>query len=135
MNLTSIYARPDRALVLYRLLEEREPEHNISHKAMPSWDEHVRFVESRPYQAWYFIIDGDDILGACYLSKQDEIGVFVGKPHRGKGHGPWAIQAIMLRHGNRRYLANISPKNTKSAEIFRNMGFRHIQDTFERRDG
>ena len=55
MNLISIYERPDRALVLHQLLEEREPEANISHKAMPSWEEHVRFVESKPYEAWYFI--------------------------------------------------------------------------------
>jgi RimJ/RimL family protein N-acetyltransferase len=132
MNLVSIYERPDRALVLYQLLEEREPDQNISHKAMPSFDDHVRFVESRPYQAWYFILDGEMVLGACYLSKQDEIGVFVRKQHQGRGHGPWAVGAIMLKHGKRRYLANISPKNTRSAEIFRNMGFKHIQDTYER---
>ena len=131
MNLTSIYERPDRALVLHQLLEEREPEANISHKAMPTWDEHVRFVESRPYEAWYFIED-EGIVGACYLSKQDEIGVFVFKEHQGKGYGPWAIEAIMLKHGKRRYLANVSPRNTRSAEIFRNLGFKQIQATYER---
>jgi hypothetical protein len=57
MNLISIYERPDRALVLHQLLEERDESANISHKAMPSWDDHVRFVESKPYQAWYFIVD------------------------------------------------------------------------------
>lgn len=132
MNLVSIYERPDRALVLHQLLEEREPDANISHKAMPSWDEHVRFVESKPYQAWYFIEDGTQTVGACYLSKQDEIGVFVFKHHQGKNYGPWAIDAIMLKHGKRRYLANVSPRNGKSAEIFRNLGFKHIQNTYER---
>lgn len=132
MNLISIYERPDRALVLHQLLEERGDETNISHKAMPSWDEHVRFVESKPYQAWYFIVDDGQTVGACYLSKQDEIGVFVFKQYQGRGYGPWAIDAIMLKHGKRRYLANVSPRNTKSAEVFRNMGFKHIQNTYER---
>ncbi len=132
MNLTSIYERPDRALVLHQLLEEREPEQNISHKAMPSWDEHVRFVESRPYQAWYFIEDDTVTAGACYLSKQDEIGVFVFKAHQGKNYGTWAIGALMLKHGRRRYLANVSPKNARSLELFRNLGFKQIQVTFER---
>ena len=131
MNLVSVYERPDRALVLHQLLEEREPEANISHKAMPSWAEHVRFVESKPYAAWYFI-EHEGIVGACYLSKQDEIGVFVFKAHQGKNYGPWAIEAIMLKHGKRRYLANVSPRNERSSEIFRNLGFKPIQVTYER---
>lgn len=131
MNLISIYERPDRALVLHQLLEERDPSANISHKAMPSWDEHVRFVESKPYQSWYFIED-EVIVGACYLSKQDEIGVFVFKAYQGKNYGTWAIEALMLKHGKRRYLANISPRNERSVEVFRNLGFKHIQNTYER---
>ena len=131
MKLASVYERPDRAQLLFQLLEERGPDVSISHKAMPTWDEHVRFVESRPYQAWYFI-EAEGVVGACYLSKQDEIGVFVFNAHQGKGYGPWAIEAIMLKHGKRRYLANINPRNTKSAEIFRNLGFKQIQVTFER---
>lgn len=132
MKLVDVYQRPDRALILHRLLEEREPEANISHKAMPSWDEHVRFVESKPYQAWYFIEHEDEVTGACYLSKQDEIGVFVFKEHQGKNYGPWAIDALMLKHGKRRYLANVSPKNIRSLEVFRNLGFKPIQVTHER---
>jgi RimJ/RimL family protein N-acetyltransferase len=132
MNLVSVYERPDRAIVLHRLLEEREPEANISHKAMPSWDEHVRFVESKPYQAWYFIMADEMIVGACYLTKQDEIGVFVFKEDQGQNYGTWAIDAIMLKHGKRRYLANVSPKNIRSLEVFRNLGFKPIQVTHER---
>jgi RimJ/RimL family protein N-acetyltransferase len=131
MNLISIYERPDRALVLHQLLEERDDTANISHKVMPSWDEHVRFVESKPYQAWYFIEDNGTI-GACYLSKQDEIGVFIFKAYQGKHYGTWAIEALMLKHGKRRYLANVSPRNERSLEVFRNLGFKPIQITHER---
>jgi RimJ/RimL family protein N-acetyltransferase len=132
MNLISIYERPDRALVLHQLLEERDESANISHKAMPSWDDHVRFVESKPYQAWYFIVDHGATVGACYLSRQDEIGVAVFKEYQGKNYGPWAIEALMLNHGKRRYLANVSPRNERSLEVFRNLGFKPIQITHER---
>lgn len=130
MNLLSVYERPDRALVLYQLLEERDPSANISHKAMPSWEDHVRFVESKPYEAWYFI-ENATIAGACYLSRQNEIGVAVFKAHQGNGYGPWAVQALMLKHGRRRYLANVSPHNERSAEMFEGLGFTHIQNTYE----
>ena len=99
---------------------------------MPSFREHIDFVKSKPYEAWYFIEHEGETAGAVYLSKQDEIGVFVFKSHQGKNYGPWAIEAIMLKHGKRRYLANVSPKNARSLELFRNLGFKPIQITHER---
>jgi hypothetical protein len=59
-----------------------------------------------------------DVVGACYLSKQDEIGVAVFKEYQGKNYGPWAIEALMLKHGKRRYLANVSPRNERSWKSF-----------------
>jgi len=147
MTLVDVYSAPEAARVLYDLLAEREPQTNISHKAMPTWDEHVRFVASKPYQAWYLleVDDGNNsrtappqIVGAIYLTKPaakaragDEIGVFVFKAHRGKGYGKAAIKALMSQHGKRRYLANIAPGNAASIKLFDALGFRHIQNTYE----
>jgi len=128
MNLTSVYARPDRHELLYALLSERDEAANISHRAMPSFEDHCRFVESMPYEGWYFI---GDAFGACYLSHQNEIGVFVFKQHRGKGYGPQAVKALMELHGKRRYLANVSPRNEASAAMFAALGFKMVQHTYE----
>ena len=46
----------DDILFLYTLLENRDPSYNISHKIMPSYDEHERFVKTRPYTNWYVIL-------------------------------------------------------------------------------
>lgn len=127
MALTSVYRRPDRHEILYRLLSERDEGVNISHKAMPCWGDHIRFVESMPYEAWYFI---GDVFGACYLSRQNEIGVFVFNEHRGKGYGRAAIQEIMRLHGKRRYLANVNPRNERSAALFASLGFELCQHTY-----
>ena len=40
---------------LYELLAERDPVANISHREMPTFDQHRKFVDSRPYKAWYLI--------------------------------------------------------------------------------
>ena len=40
---------------LFELLKERDPRTNISHKKMPSYDEHVNFILSNPYVIWYII--------------------------------------------------------------------------------
>jgi len=132
MNLSPIYERPDRLQLLWNLLQEREPEANISHKEMPSWEQHSRFVERRPYADWCFIEDGHHILGAVYLTKSNEIGVHIFREHQSNGVGPWAVEAIMLKHGKRKYLANVSPKNLRSANMFCKLGFNMVQATYEK---
>lgn len=129
MNLIDIYSRPDRADILYKLLSERDETINISHRSMPSMAKHIKFIESKPYQAWYFI--EEEPYGACYLSRQNEIGVFIFRKYRGLGYGPKAVKAIMAKHGPGRYLANINPKNYTSAAVFMDLGFRLAQHTYE----
>ena len=54
MKLHDLYAEPSCWVIPFKLLDERVPEQNISHKAMPTWPEHRDFVLSRPYPRWYF---------------------------------------------------------------------------------
>lgn len=135
VSLKSVYDGDDhgRHWVLWALLKEREPHQNISHKAMPSWEEHIRFIESRPYEAWYFIfVPGAAApVGACYLSKQNEIGIFLFHRHQRWGFGAAAVRALMDKHGPRRYLANINPQNQGSRWFFDRLGFKLVQHTYE----
>lgn len=138
VRLVDVYSEPEAELVLYGLLREREPVHNISHKTLPTWEEHVAFVAPRPYQAWYLIIDDILPVGAIYLTKPpeksragDEIGVFIFKAYQRRGYARAAVRELMRIHGPRRYLANINPANTSSIKLFNALGFRHIQNTYE----
>jgi RimJ/RimL family protein N-acetyltransferase len=131
MNLISAYERHDDGWLLYRLLGERDESVNISHKTMPCVADHIKFFKSKPYEAWYLILENAEPVGACYLSKQNEIGVQIFKRHQGKGYGKAAVQELMKRHGKRRYLANINPQNERSAKMFKDLGFGLIQHTYE----
>ena len=133
MRLVDVYSTPEAPEILYRLMEERTPEVNISHRELPDWDTHFAFVASRPYDAWYMIEANDVFVGAIYLSKMGEIGAFVFAAHRGQGHGKCAIEMLMEKHPRERFLANINPANTDSIASFRALGFHHIQNTYEKR--
>ena len=135
IKLRSVYREDEAPRVLYRLLEERNEEINISHRSMPTWRAHLAFVRSKPYAAWYLLEQDKEFVGAIYLSKMDEIGIFVLRAHQGKGLGKKAIKALMKRHPRKRFLANINPRNTNSIGMFEDMGFRHIQNTYELFDG
>jgi RimJ/RimL family protein N-acetyltransferase len=134
LTLVSIYRSPKRApRLLYTLLQERDPHANISHRIMPSWTQHCEFIARRPYAAWYLIKLRKDYVGAIYLTSMNEIGIAVLKQWRSRGVGPAAIRLLMRKHGRRHYLANINPRNEESIRLFRRIGFRIIQQTYELR--
>jgi RimJ/RimL family protein N-acetyltransferase len=115
---------------LYNLLFERTKEQSISHKAMPSYEEHLRFIASKPYLAWYVIAANGVMVGAVYLSKQREIGISIFKQWQGQGFAWDAVTELMRRHPGR-FLANINPANAASIGLFTNLDFKHIQNTYE----
>lgn len=128
MNLISIYNVPDHKSLLYSLLLERTPEQSISHKEMPSLSEHIRFIESEPYKAWYMIDVTEKYVGAIYLTHFDEIGVFIFNKHKGNGYAKEAIAELMKIHPGRK-LANVNPANIPSYRLFESLG-KVIQHTF-----
>ena len=116
---------------LYDLLGERNPEVNISHKKMPTFEEHIKFILSKPYKEWNVLLLGKNKIGSVYLSKQNEIGIFIKKEFQNKGLGKIVLDLIIEKNGNLRYLANVNPNNVNSINFFTNYGFKIIQHTYE----
>ena len=123
--------RKSDATFLYDLLKERESNVNISHKKMPTYAQHIKFIESRPYSKWYVIILNNQKIGSAYLSKQNEIGIFITKNKQRKKLGTSVLDIIIKKNHRKRYLANVNPKNKKSISFFKKNGFELIQHTFE----
>ena len=134
IELISVYEELVAYSILYDLLAERTPEQSISHKKMPTHSEHIEFVYSKPYKAWYLVVEeSEGYVGAVYLSRQNEIGVGIFKAHRGKGYGEAAVKELMRRcplPEGERYLANVNPKNEISRSLFEKLGFTKIQETY-----
>ena len=118
---------------LYELLKEREPSTNISHRKMPTYNEHVNFVLTEPYSKWYIIYYGKNKAGSIYLSKQNEVGIFIKKAFFMKGIGTEALRLLMKLNPSERFLANVNPKNKKSIEFFKKNRFKILQHTYELR--
>jgi len=125
---------------LYNLLKERDLEMSISHRVLPSYDEHMEFITRRPYRCWFLITIDDAWAGSIYATHFNEIGVAVQKNARGTGIGPAAIRELMRTHKPRstepgargsNWLANIAPNNTHSAHVFTKLGFKLAQHTYE----
>lgn len=128
--LIDVYEAPASVDILYQLLKERPQEVNISHREMPTWEGHKKFIGSKPYEAWYLIVAPGSTVGTVYLTRADEIGISVFKEFQGQGHARRAIRALMSAHPRDRYLANIAPTNDASLGLFKELGFTHIQETY-----
>ena len=116
---------------LYSLLIERDTRVNISHKKMPTYNQHVSFVSAKPYSKWYVILYGASKAGSIYLTSQNEIGIFIKKSFQNKQIGDIALHTLIKKNPKKRYLANVNPKNKKSISFFKKNGFKLIQYTFE----
>tara|TARA_Y100000590_G_C15330362_1_gene867426 strand:- start:197 stop:598 length:402 start_codon:yes stop_codon:yes gene_type:complete len=120
----------DDAEFLYNSLKEREGRVNISHKLLPTWEEHIEFVKDYDYIVWDIIIVDEEKIGNIYLTQLNEIGIFILKKFHDLGYGSKALEMFMKKNGKRRYLANINPTNYKSIQFFGKHGFSHFQNTY-----
>ena len=123
--------RKNDADFLFELLLQRSSKENISHKKMPTYTEHVKFIMSHPYSKWYIIIHKNKKVGTIYLTKQNEIGIFIKNKMQDKQIGQRTLELLMEKNPRKRYLANVSPKNKKSIRFFTHNGFKLIQYTYE----
>ena len=116
---------------LYNLLMERDTRVNISHKKMPTYNQHVSFVSAKPYSKWYVILYDASKAGSIYLTSQNEIGIFIKKSFQNKQIGNIVLHKLIQKNPKKRYLANVNPQNKKSMRFFKNNGFKLIQYTYE----
>lgn len=63
--------------ILYELLNKRK--HSISHKKMPSYSDHQRFVRSNPYLHWY-LISREQPIGLFYIQSNNSVGLNISDP-------------------------------------------------------
>lgn len=127
------YDRQDRMEYLWELLQERTPAQSISHKEMPTFKQHEKFVDSKPYAVWYMIASAEDydkVFGTIYLTSEREIGIMIFAAYRHQGIGSKALDELFKIHKGP-FLANINPSNMDSMKFFEKHGFSHIQNTYK----
>jgi len=122
---------------LYRLLDERKSWQSISHKEMPTFEDHVKFVNSKPYKHWYLVKRNlsEEYIGAVYISKYNEIGIFLLEKHTYKGFGKIILETLFEKHKEiPMFYANVAPLNSMSLAFFANNGFKHFRPTLDKEE-
>jgi RimJ/RimL family protein N-acetyltransferase len=125
-------AKPEAVKLAWDLLLERPTIANISHRKMPTLEQHQAFIDSEPYLGWFMLQlpDGRNV-GTIYITRNCEIGLFILKEFQRKGYGSEALHLLRSKYPNMRMLANVAPGNKGSQEFFERHGFKLIQYTYE----
>ena len=123
--------RKNDADFLFELLLQRSSKENISHKKMPTYEEHIKFIMSKPYYKWYIVKKDHDSIGAVYLTQLNEIGISLVKKFDNEKIKNEVLELIMKKHPKKRYIVNINPKNKQGINFFKKRGFRLIQYSYE----
>ena len=113
----------------YDLLRERDKKINISHKKMPTKKESYKFNLGKPY-AYDFVILNKEKIGRVYLTKHNEIGIFIKKEYQNKHYGKKAILMLIDKVKLNKYYANVSPLNIRAQKFFKELRFKLIQYTY-----
>ena len=116
---------------LYELLSERPSVENISHKEMPSYRKHVKFVLSKPYKKWYIIYYKKQKFGSLYLTNLNEIGIHFKKVSISDFLITKSIDLLINKNPGKRFLINVSPNNKKFIKIIKKNRLKLIQHTYE----
>jgi len=116
---------------LYLLLKDRDQYTNISHKKMPTFLQHKKFVKSNHYSYWYVIFSNNVKIGAAYMTNINEIGLHLKKEFQNLGIEKSILNKLLLKHPRSRYIINVNPKNKKRVQFLKKTGFSLIQHTYE----
>jgi len=116
---------------LYKMLKERETYQSISFE-MPTWEQHVKFLDTNHYTHFYIIIEGGKKVGNIYLTDLNEWGYFILKSEQGRGLGTKAILKLAKLHPRKFYLANVNPDNKRAIHLAHvKLGGKLVQYTYK----
>ena len=133
-----IYKKVDinDANVLYQLLKKRN--FSISHKIIPSYENHKHFIESNPYEHWYIFSEKENVLGSFYIKNYNSIGINLNNPTKFiikdlldyifKNFSPKKeVPSFVPSY----FYINISTGNNELINILKDLGLLPIQITFK----
>ena len=72
-----VRANYNHTKILYETLKKRKKNYKISHKNLPTFKKHQDFVKNNPYRVWFLVFENKECIGTLYLSKMNEVGVFL----------------------------------------------------------
>lgn len=115
---------------LYQLLQERPREACITHREMPTKEQHYDHLKKHQHAGNSFIIfnQSGDMVGHIERDYENAVHIAIAKRYQGRGYATAAIDLLFRIHPvdrcGRSPMARIAPGNQVSKRLFAKSGFR-----------
>ena len=136
LTLEKVKANNNHIKILYELLKNRKQNQKISSDKLPTLADHQAFVKKNPYRIWFLVFYNDQCIGNLYLSKKNEIGIFLVKNEevlkeiikflKEKYKPLKPIASVRAKN----FVINISPNNVMLKKYLKKIGAKLIQYTY-----
>ena len=138
MEFEKVLPNDEQLKVLFHQLKYRA--FTISHKHMPSFEEHERFVNNHPYREWFLVNQANTSLGNVYIHYNNSIGLNCGSnitPHQieillNKIYSSYTPLPALPSVRNGEFFLNIASSNFDLQEKLKALGFIELEKTFIR---
>ncbi len=136
MNFEQVIPTLTQIKILYNQLKNRS--HSISHRSIPNFEQHTKFVQNHPYRKWIILKDSDIAIGNIYIQYDNSLGLNIDSSVSNeqlliilkgiyKSNSP--LPAVpSVRFGE--FFLNIATENKILQNKLSNLGFFEIQRTF-----
>lgn len=78
ISFDNITGSDEQIEVLYSQLKNRQ--YDISHKFLPRFEDHIKFVKNHPYRYWVMILKDRVPIGNFYIQADNSIGLNITEP-------------------------------------------------------
>jgi len=113
----------DNAEFLYEMLKERDSTVNVTHQKLPLFNEHLEFIKSKPYDAWYIIEIESKHVGHIYIDNENRIGWFIKREFKGFGFVIPAFEELKILHKRKNYLGKVNTNNFEAQNLLTKLKF------------
>ena len=113
----------DNAEFLYEMLKERDSTVNVTHQKLPLFNEHLEFIKSKPYDAWYIIEIESKQVGHIYIDNKNRIGWFIKREFKGFGFVIPAFEELKILHKRKNYFGKVNPNNFEAQNLLTKLKF------------
>ncbi len=141
INLISVDVLSSKHIIL--LFEHlKKKSFPISHKNLPSFDEHKEFVLSSPYRFWFFVEKNGEYLGNCFISYQNCIGLNVITNKKDdyelilkKILGEFSPLPAIKSKRTKSFHVNSNPQNKSLKDALRSANMYLLEETYVKKEG
>ena len=113
----------DNAEFLDEMLKERDSTVNVTPQKLPLFSEHLEFLKSKPYDAWYIIEIESKQVGHIYIDNENRIGWFIKREFKGFGFVIPAFEELKILHKRKNYLGKVNPNNFEAQNLLTKLKF------------